>query len=417
MAGNQGGGQGTDETVYVVVILSVVFLLSLLIAINFHYIAALWQALRIMELSLFAWVPPWLPILGDVEIKEGIQFISSLSPTDIDPETIEDVDKYFAKYFAWIPSTVLLIVGIKLLIKTEEVGQIYDMESLLKRQSKYFPHAQEFLSVNPEKMDLMYQRNNKEFHAYAMGLSPEEFSRMSPPIGLEKEAEKDSSVDASIWDGKSSYDIDLAERAFKKQLGRPYESIENLRGVEKELYLFLIPKLPYAQKAMIDLTAKYIWTVINGKKSDAKLSAEKRLFLNLKRDFWGKKIERDKVVRLARDLVIKKKYDDLYKAIVSEAVMSRHAFVRTGLMSMLSEARMGGIIAPLEMRNMIKSKDRVLWYCVSSVGKKVSFVECAGCFSHWLVENYVGRPLHKHEVTAAVDGLFKGLKLENTKKN
>ena len=83
-------------------------------------------------------------------------------------------------------------------------------------------------------------------------------------------------------------------------------------------------------------------------------------------------------------------------------------------MELLFCARKGGVIPPVDLRDMIKPKDRCLWNCISSVAKtrRVSPIEASGCFAHWLVERRIGRPLPKPEVTAAVDGLYKALKIE-----
>jgi intracellular multiplication protein IcmP len=79
-------------------------------------------------------------------------------------------------------------------------------------------------------------------------------------------------------------------------------------------------------------------------------------------------------------------------------------------MSLLTEARKSGVVAPVEF-SWIKGEDRVLWYCLHSVGRKTPFVEGAGAFAHWEVERLVQRPLTRPEVHAAVEALLAALDL------
>lgn len=86
-------------------------------------------------------------------------------------------------------------------------------------------------------------------------------------------------------------------------------------------------------------------------------------------------------------------------------VMTKHAFVITGLMALLDEARGGGVVAPLEFR-WLKYQDRTLWYALTSVGRKTAFVEAAGPFAHWLLETHLGRAISHKETTEAVEALY-----------
>lgn len=95
----------------------------------------------------------------------------------------------------------------------------------------------------------------------------------------------------------------------------------------------------------------------------------------------------------------------------AQKVMRRHAFIRTGLMSLLEECRKGGEFASLRFRE-IKGKDRTLWYTLSSVGRRTPFTECAGVYAHWMMEKHVDRALTRPETTEAVEALAESIGVE-----
>lgn len=102
------------------------------------------------------------------------------------------------------------------------------------------------------------------------------------------------------------------------------------------------------------------------------------------------------------------------KEQTAHEIFNRHAFVRTGLMSMLEEARGGGVVACLEFR-WLKYEDRTLWYALSSVGRKVCFTEAGGTFSHWLLEKACARAITHKDSTEAIEALKVALGLAQIK--
>jgi hypothetical protein len=98
------------------------------------------------------------------------------------------------------------------------------------------------------------------------------------------------------------------------------------------------------------------------------------------------------------------------RSAMADLRMSQHAFVYTGLMTLLEAAREGSTLPPSSFR-WLKGKNRTLWYALNCVGKKVSFTESGGTFAHWLLEKEAKMSVPHPEVTEAVEALRIALEL------
>jgi hypothetical protein len=423
MAGKGYDDSGSSDTFLIVVFVAIIALYMVMVK-NFHVIAGIWKCLRIMELYLFYWIPDWFPFYGKLEIKEAIAWLWSQPANELMPDTVYEFDQTYAKWFTWIPGAIMVYFGAKHIVKGDNVGMRYDMEQLLKHVKQFYPSVVDYVDNRPDKMDANYKREKPETSKWGISLSPADFALMAPPLGLEEEAKEKKWAEQSIWDGKEAFDMDLAERAFRVQLGKTFGGVPGFSPAEKKLYDFLMPKLNVNVKEMSELTRDILRSILNVK--DAKkinnksiTLAEKTLYSKLKEHtdlkLKDKKIKKEDIFdyRAVEKLVLSKDFSKIYKQVAAERIMGQHAFTRVGFMSLLVESRNGGVVACNEF-NWLKGEDRVLWYCMSSVGRKVSFVESAGCFAHWLIEQQLGRPLPHPEVHEAIEGLITALKL-NTK--
>lgn len=91
----------------------------------------------------------------------------------------------------------------------------------------------------------------------------------------------------------------------------------------------------------------------------------------------------------------------------SEAIRCRlagHAYTQTALLRLLADARQGGVL-PAALFSWLKGVDRPLWYALSSLGRRASFVEALGATSHFEAERRAGGALYPPAVEAAVEGL------------
>jgi len=77
---------------------------------------------------------------------------------------------------------------------------------------------------------------------------------------------------------------------------------------------------------------------------------------------------------------------------VVQRVINNHAFELTLMATMLSVARMDGVLASAEFL-WLKPYDRRLWYVLNTVGRRTAPPEIAGVYAHWLAEKAIGRKL------------------------
>lgn len=427
MAANGGGGGGNSDSsdVFFIVLLAAIFAFYMLLSHNFFVIAFVWKVVKLIEFGIFSWMPDWVPFYGNLEIGGVFKWLLSTPFRDIMSDSVTAVDQRFVKWFSWIPAIIMIHFGIKHIRESDKKTHIFSVNSILKKSKSIYPGIDNLDETDPSQIELLYKRNKPETIEYGMGLSPSDFARLSPPLGLEEEAKRNSLFNTSIWDGEESFDDDLAERAFKAQLGRPYTGYQNMNDTEKRVYDYLTSKITFVAEEMLVLTERLYSSIlgIGEPISKDELSDEENNYYNKLAAYIEKKQSKKKNkkenlkevempdISVIEKMIMSKEFEDQLKRIASERVIKKHFYIRVGLMSMLEEARNGGIVTTTEFR-WLKGKDRCLWYCMSTIGRRVSFCESGGCFAHWLIEKQIGRPLAQPEVTEAKEALFKALKLD-----
>lgn len=398
----------------------VAFVLAYFLSIKYFYIIAeAWRYIKIFELTLFSWVPDSFPIWGNLELQRAREFLTNANSREILPSTVKLFDNHYTKYFAWIPGALVLYWGIKFQLKGDSVANGYNMETLLQKNASLYSPLTQYVKEHPEKEELKYSRTDSSTHRHARSISPGEYALMSPPLGLEKEAKSNEMFRNPIWDGEVSFDMDLAERAFKAQLGKTYSGKKEFSGPELKIYDFLSSRLSVDPDEMTDLVSRIVTSIANKKSTFLKEdipSSEKALYVQVKRIMDAKTKGKPDLISAFSEhknilkVVGNKSLSRYFKEIAAERVMMKHAYTRTGMMSLLDAVRSGGVQECYAFI-WLKSQDRVLWYALNSTGRRVSFTESAGCFAHWLIEKQIDRPLSHPEVTEAVDGLYRALKL------
>jgi hypothetical protein len=412
------------------ILCSIVGLVGIYYFLQSHYyiIASIWMFMRIVEMGPFYWIPDWFPFYGKLEIKKAIHFLWDMKAVDIAPITVSRFDHHYLHWFSYVPGLLMIYWGVRRVLSTGGVGQRYNMQELLRTVEPLYPNLNEFLTENPEKKPIIYKRNQKDTHRWAMSISPRDFSIEVPPHGLEERAKKDSSLKMPIWDGKVGFDENLAELSFKSQLGAHYNGIDNLKAHERKIFDTLTNKLSVHQEMKLEWITSVASHVLKVKSKSlnlknmgvgmlklhdhidklvAKLASSKTEVFS-KKDF----LQEGNLANIVSNME-SKNIQDIFKLIYAESIMARHSFVRCGLMQLLDSARDSGVFAAHNFL-WVKKIDRCLWYCISSVGRKVSFVESAGCFAHWVIEKQVQKPISHPEVTEAVEGLKKALWLDKT---
>lgn len=418
---SKGYSDSGSNDFYIIMTVVVVFIFSILIRENFHLVAGIWRWMRLAELGMFYWIPDWLPFYGNLEIKKAFHWLLETDPRNFAPETLHEFDRFYAKWFAWLPGLLLIYLGIRKSRHGADITEDHDMESILHKVAPLYPFLAEYLVNHPEEKELTYKPGKQDSGKYAAALSPGEFGLMNPPLGLKQQAKQKKSYRKAIWDGHDDFDMDLAERAFSSQLGSTFSGVSKLRPAERRMFDFLIPKMKIDEIEFINISQAFLPPIMGLKSKKefdhSRLSeCEEILYAEmakkLEKKLASKKFDRAGLMKekAIQSFSMDKSLERYFKAVLAERIMKRHAFIRCGLMTLLEQARKGGVIACVEF-NWLKGEDRILWYALESVGRKVSFVESAGVFAHWLIEKQLGRPLPHPEVHEAVDGLHKALKI------
>lgn len=179
----------------------------------------------------------------------------------------------------------------------------------------------------------------------------------------------------------SMLDRDAAEKAFAEQLGKPWHSLKRA-----------------------DLVHQTVAVLIGLHYIRHKQALEEREAINIA---WaaghdGTKAMQDLVERYvgAGD---KPKDAKLASAIAS--VMDKHAYVQTGLYSLLDKARArAGVLASSDMV-WLRWVDRTLHYTLNNVGRRRFHTEAAGVVCHFFAEHVSSQPLPEPHVEQAIDGI------------
>jgi len=395
---------------------------------KYWMIAGIWKFIRLIEIAPFYYIPDFIPYYGDLNLDRAFDWIWSQPIKEITRTATQQIDSLYFHWISWVPSFVLIYWGIKRILSGGGYSTRYDMESILIKVEPLYPQLKPFLDVNPVERKILYKRNQKSTHAWAMSISPREYGLMSPPMGLERESKIKKSLKNPIWDGKKGFDFDLCERALSTQLGDRFNGIDNLKDYERALFDIFIKKASIPLETRFtyfsELSSSLLRVKGTKKIAEGSLTNGKRRLL----EYIDKDIEQIKKPKkkkknapefspkayMQEENIVKiierddKDLEFIFKLVFCENVMSMHAFVKTGLMELLERVRDSGVSTHDEIK-WVKQVDRGLSYCLSSVGRKVSFVESCGPFAHWLLEKQVGRPVSHPEVGEAVTGLFKAL--------
>lgn len=428
---SQQQGQNDSTEYYLLMGIIVFFGLYFYIQNNYSYLAFVWKYIKMIELSFFYAIPDWVPVYGDLYVREIWNYLWDTPYHLIASDTIIKINSDLNGWVTWPLGMLVLHKGLKRSLVGEKIDTIYDHNTLLEEMSHVYPALKPYIEAKIEYQSTRYDRELKETYQYGCSLDPSDFAEMNPPLGLEKEAKKNKNFNNSIWDGDDAFDEDLATRAFEAQIGNRYSGIESLNEVEKGCYDIMVSKMENNFSENIPKFREYIYSILkirNAKRVNiSRLSppnksiykkledmiAEEEAKAAKKKKKFNKKAFVDK--RNILSIIKDPRFKDDMKNADAQDILSKHAFIRSGLMSLFFRARSVGVIDTSPF-SWVKEKDRVLWFCISSFGRKVSYVECGGPFAHRLVEESIGEPLHTAEVAEAVQALKEELKMAEREK-
>lgn len=172
-----------------------------------------------------------------------------------------------------------------------------------------------------------------------------------------------------------------AERVFAAQMGPLFDGVTRMRAHERALCALFILRVLGDRDGAMRLTEQFAVSAAAGKL-----------------DLTG-------VDTILTEQGGKAPIADLLRTLTNQ-----HAYVRTFLASLLIRARQDGVLASADFL-WLKPLDRVLWYTLNNVGRRVAWTECAGVYAHWQVElEAVKARVVKPIVVGAVQALDEALK-------
>lgn len=439
----RGGGGGEDNSESWVIIF-IIFAIVLYILFNhfFWVFATGWKWLRTAEVMFLSFiVPDFVQNFMKEDFRSGLVFLSETNPKEITASIVGAFDNIYVRYFNWLPGIFILYLGFRIFNNAENVTMVHDMETMIVKMSRAFPHNKSFLGIHPEQSPIDFYPDDPSTFEFSMAMTDRQFATQVPPLGLEKLASKNASLKKPIWDGKKGFDQDLARKSFDIQLGKLYRGYQYMNTDERRLFDLFRESILVKQSKAIPIIKNYVEQAIKGRKGEKAYSAPKKerakkvdalkpIAFDYVADISSHKALGVKITRYVdtalmksggkwlpqgaelRTLAMSKEFKDLLKNILADEIMSKHAYTYTGLMSMLEAAREGKTLAPSSLR-WLKGKNRTLWYAINCVGKKVAFAESAGTFAHWLLECEAGIAVPHPEVTEAVEALKVALGLKH----
>lgn len=443
MAQQGKGGGAEDGAESWGIILIILFALAFFLINYFFWVFITpWKWVRVVEIGALAYiVPDFIQNYMTNSFNMGLHFLLSSDPKDLTAAMVAEFDNMFVMYFNWLPAGLIMWAGIQLLLKAEDVTTVYDMESLLLKMVRAFPHNKRFIGIHPEESPIDFYPDDPTSYEFSMCMTERQFGAVVPPLGLMEQAEKNPSLAKPIWDGHKGFDEFLARKSFEAQMGPLYMGYNNLSEDERTLTDLFRNKILVKRREVLPVMKAYTDQIYQDRiKSGVRMEEGKKgadvttakptvKYLN---DFPSHKALVEKLTTYVdsnikqhgaawkpkdvdlRNMVSGKELKSVLRHCMCDDRLSQHAFTYTGLMTLLEAAREGATLAPSTFR-WLKGKNRTLWFALNCVGKKVAFTESSGTFGHWLLEKQAKLAIPHAEVTEAIIALKTALGLDPDK--
>mgnify|MGYP003581014540 CR=1 FL=1 len=111
--------------------------------------------MRIIEVGTFAYlIPDFLQKYMENSFNAGLDFLLTSDPKDLTASVTSQFDSIYLRWGRWVPAVFLMIWGFRIMDRAENVTVKYDMETLLVKMIRAFPHNKRFLGIHPEETPL-----------------------------------------------------------------------------------------------------------------------------------------------------------------------------------------------------------------------------------------------------------------------
>ena len=202
-----------------------------------------------------------------------------------------------------------------------------------------------------------------------------------------------------------------AERVFREQLGAVWTGIANLTPSETLVLAIAIPRVAATDGSLDDKEFKkcvdesnqmvnWCWDQFKPPKPDESKKKDKN-----SADQGAP--EPDPLAWLKPEIDLTIPRETIARHInckPMQAILSKHAYVRTVLFAMFISARSLGVLPPADMRWM-RFYDRTLWYVLQNFGRQGAYAEGGAVHVHYLYEIKSGEPLVEPQLDKAISAL------------
>jgi len=222
-----------NELIYVIPIV-VIGILFIVYQLKFEWIAMLWKTIRLGELYLLQWFPDLLQESLDLNFSKTLTYLKQTSSKDLHKATISFIDSNVFWINRFIPSAILIFLGIKLHKWSKGQTGLITPEIYLKEMGKHFDSTKNYININPSEHSIFYDfEKTPEENCFAMPIDIDDFVTCNPPLKLKK-MESDRPIAVGIkW---QDFDMSLARTSFERQLGRRLAGLNKLSQHETKLF-------------------------------------------------------------------------------------------------------------------------------------------------------------------------------------
>lgn len=365
--GGGGGGGGEDQNSYALLwILGCVFVIGGLIWWKFSTQLKLAfimvKKYEVLAISFF---------IDNDNVQRAIEGLgmARANPSVLTMEYTSKISEFIGGYLMYPICFVLLVLAIVMYrgTVTMRFTRAHNMESLMQQEKENYPQISPVVDLN-----MMDEDVNKG--PWSMSMNPMQFAKHEKLLKVEMVADRKAAWKAE-GNAKATLLKEKAMQVFATQLGPLFVGVEQLPPHTKALYAAFLARADHDTDACRAYLAKL-----------------------------GKSAGKGTMDYSDTDAYIKK-YGNCKAAIMAQ---KKHAYVITLMASMLSLARVDGVLASADFL-WLKPVDRRLWYVLNCVGRQVVVPEVAGAFAHWIAEKEMGRPLTVPMIDEAVSALEKAL--------
>lgn len=274
-----------------------------------------------------------------------------LGPSDLDAKTFWNISAALGDIMRWPVALISVGCVYWMWVKapTAKYKNKYDLEGLIKIQSKSWPAITPIVSFDPGKISARVPGSPvaAELPLFAESLSPEEWVAWSR-IPLQEGVPDKEGV----------------RQAFITQLGPRWEGLTGLKPHHRALLAAFALKGSQQRRESDELLGQIAqcWTPLpNGREGGLVLSDAVLARIN----------------QILND-------SSLLNPALEQAAL--HAYRTTALLGMLRWAReQGGVLAPAQFL-WVRGQDRMLWYTLNNLGRRTFHVEGAGAIAHYMAE-------------------------------